>query len=127
MPAAPSKRRIVPAPTSKERILLPCPALFKHDVTGATEEVDDFLARSRPYAAALGMNTLAEVAQDRDPMNARINMARVKAAEVMLRVSGALVEQVQVQTHHHGPMFGLPSEKLVEFIEAEKEIIKEKA
>lgn len=109
------KRRRVPVPT--ERVRLPCPALFPRDPTGATEEVDEFLARIKPWAAAKGMQTLAEVADDTDPDNARINAARVKAAEGLLRVAGAMVEQVQVTQIHKGPMRDMKPEMLIPLVE----------
>lgn len=93
-----SKRWVVPEPTTIVR-LLPCPALERYDPTGATEEVDAFLARTRGMQSALAVHTLADVAQETDPEMARIGMTRVAAAMGLAKIAGALIDRVELQQH----------------------------
>lgn len=89
-----NQRRVVPVPVG--RILLPCPALEHYDPTGATEEVDAFLARTRGQTAALALHTLAQVAQETDPLLARIGVTRVAAAMGLAKIAGVLIDRVQI-------------------------------
>ena len=78
---------------------LACPSLRIPDVDGLVERVDEFLDRVKPHAVALAVDTLADIAQDTDPENHRINATRVTAAMGLAKIGGALVDRVEVQQH----------------------------
>ncbi len=106
-----------PRQVEDKATLLPCPALEIPAITETVEQIDRFLARAKPYAAALAVETLADVAKDRHPPHSQINAVRVSAALGLAKISGALIERVQVQQHTTTRMVDMTDAQLIKMTE----------